>query len=265
MRRHMVKPGSKVNLDRIDASDSSSVGKERAEKELEKVKKRLASLQELLYAEHQRKALIVLQGMDTAGKDGAIKHVFEGVNPQGVKVSSFKTPSKEELDHDYLWRIHKQTPGKGEIVIFNRSHYESVLVERVHNLVPRKVWERRYSHINEFERMLADEGTLILKFYLHIDKDEQRLRLEARIEKKEKHWKLSPSDIPERRLWSKYQKAYEDAIGKTSTSWAPWFVVPANHKWYRNIVICSVIADALGGLRMKYPAPQVDVSTLKVD
>jgi len=264
---HWIKPGTKVKLDKIDASDTSGFkgDKKDAAEALDKIKGKLADLQELLYAEHKHKVLIVLQGMDTAGKDGAIKHVFEGVNPQGVKTSSFKVPTKVESDHDYLWRIHRRTPGDGEIMIFNRSHYESVLVERVHKIVPEKVWSRRYEHINCFEKMLADEGTVILKFYLHIDKDEQKKRIQARIDKAEKHWKLSSSDIPERRLWDNYQEAYEDAIGKTSAKHAPWMVVPANNKWYRNLVICSAICEALGSLKMKYPPPQVDASALKLD
>ncbi len=264
---HWIKPGSKVNLARIDASDTSGFhgGKKDAPDVLAKIKKRLAELQELLYAERKHKVLVVLQGMDTAGKDGAIKHVFEGVNPQGVKTSSFKVPTKVESDHDYLWRIHRRTPGNGEIMIFNRSHYESVLVERVHKISPEKVWSRRFEHINCFEKILCDEGTVILKFFLHIDKDEQKRRLQARIDKPEKHWKLSASDIPERNLWDKYEEAYEDAISKTSTKHAPWMVVPANNKWYRNLVICSAICEALGSLKMKYPPPQVDASTLKLD
>lgn len=264
---HIVKPGSRLKLNKVDANATSafSGSKEEGLAQLEKIKLRTLELQELLYAEHKHKVMVVLQGMDTAGKDGAIKHVFQGMNPQGVKVSSFKTPTKFEQDHDYLWRIHQRTPGNGQIMIFNRSHYESVLVERVHELVPKKVWSRRYEHINMFERMLSDEGTLILKFFLHIDKDEQKKRLQARIDDKARHWKLSPSDIPERRLWDKYQEAYEDAISLTSTEWAPWHVIPANRKWYRNLSICGAICRALAGLDMEYPATQVDVSKLKLD
>ncbi len=267
IEKHIVKPGSRVKLSKVDASACPAFdgSKDDAAKHLEKIKGKIEELQELLYAEHKHKVLVVLQGMDTAGKDGVIKHVFDGMNPQGVKVSSFKVPTKFEADHDFLWRIHQRAPGDGQIMIFNRSHYESVLVERVHELVPKKVWKRRYEHINMFERMLADEGATILKFFLHIDKDEQRNRLQARIDDKAKHWKLSASDIPERKLWDKYQEAYEDALSFTSSEWAPWYVVPANRKWYRNLVICEAIRSALAGLDMKYPAPQVDVSTLKLD
>jgi PPK2 family polyphosphate:nucleotide phosphotransferase len=203
--------------------------------------------------------------MDTAGKDGTIRHVFEGANPQGVKVASFKKPSLEALDHDYLWRIHAHTPQKGEIMIFNRSHYEDVLVTRVHDLVPKKVWSKRFQHINEFERMLSDEGAIILKFFLYIDKDEQKKRLEDRIHRSDKHWKLSASDLPERKLWDKYIGVYEEAIGNTSTEWAPWYVIPANRKWYRNLIISKILVETLTDLKMSYPEPTVDVSKLVIE
>jgi len=226
---------------------------------------RLEELQELLYAEHKHKVLIVLQAMDTGGKDGTIRHVFEGVNPQGVRVASFKKPTLEELDHDFLWRVHKQVPGKGEIVIFNRSHYEDVLVVRVHNLAPKEVWSKRYDHINGFERMLVDEGTTILKFFLHIDLDEQKERLQARLDEPNKRWKFNPDDLEERKLWPKYVKAYEDAISKTSTSWAPWYIVPANRKWYRNLVVGTVVIEALEDLNMRHPEPQFDPADIKIE
>jgi PPK2 family polyphosphate:nucleotide phosphotransferase len=219
----------------------------------------------VLYAEHKHKVLVVLQAMDTGGKDGVISHVFEGVNPQGVRVASFKVPSEEELSHDYLWRIHQQVPGKGELVIFNRSHYEDVLVVRVHNLAPEAVWSRRYEQINHFEKMLADEGTLILKFFLHISKDEQKERLQARLDEPDKRWKFRIGDLKERALWQEYTQAYEDVLSKTSTHWAPWYVVPANRKWYRDLVIGTVLVDALKNLHMKYPQPEEDLDQVKID
>jgi PPK2 family polyphosphate:nucleotide phosphotransferase len=191
--------------------------------------------------------------MDAGGKDGTIRHVFEGVNPAGVRVASFKTPTSEELDHDYLWRIHKLVPGNGEMVIFNRSQYEDVLVVRVHNFVPSEVWSKRFDQINEFERTLAENGTTILKFYLHIDLDEQKKRLQARLDDPSKHWKFRLGDLQERKLWPDYMQAFEDVLSKTSTDYAPWYIVPANRKWFRDLVISSVLVDTLEGLEMKYP------------
>ena len=255
MDRCRVNPQERVKLANWDPEDTSgfSASKADAGPHLEKLSRRLEQLQELLYAEHQHKLLVVLQSMDTGGKDGTIRHVFEGVNPQGVSVVRFQEPTKIELDHDYLWRVHPHMPGKGEMVIFNRSHYEDVLVVRVHNLVPAPVWRRRYEEIREFERMLASEGTTILKFFLHISKDEQKKRLQARLDDADKRWKFAYSDVRERAFWPKYQEAYEEAIEKTSTEWAPWFIVPANHKWYRNLVVATIITDTLAALKMKYP------------
>jgi PPK2 family polyphosphate:nucleotide phosphotransferase len=231
-------------------------GGKRKGKKLHKVlNSKLEALQELLYAEHRQKILIVLQGLDTGGKDGVIRHVFDGVNPQGVRVASFKVPTKEELDHDYLWRVHKQTPGRGEIVIFNRSHYEDVLVVRVHGLVPEEQVQKRFEHINQFEKMLSDEGTTILKFYLHISFEEQRERLLSRIDEPGKRWKFNPGDLNERKLWKNYITVYEEMLMKTSTSWAPWYSIPADRKWYRNLIISTVLVDALEKLDMKYPLP----------
>jgi PPK2 family polyphosphate:nucleotide phosphotransferase len=267
MDRYRVKPGSRVDLSEWDPNDKSAFpgGKNEGSKRLLELNQRLEELQELLYAEHQHKVLIVLQAMDTGGKDGTIRHVFEGVNPQGVRVASFKKPTPEELDHDFLWRVHKQVPGRGEMVIFNRSHYEDVLVVRVHNLAPKEVWSKRYDHINGFERLLADGGTTILKFFLHIDLEEQKERLQARLDEPNKRWKFNPADLEERKLWPKYMKAYEDAISKTSTSWAPWYIVPANRKWYRNLVVGTVITEALGDLNMRYPEPQFDPADIKIE
>jgi len=255
MEQHCVKPGEKVRLETVDPDDRGKLKgkKEKGEAELAALRLELDRLQEVLYAERKHKLLVVLQAMDTAGKDGTIRSVFEGVNPQGVQVASFKAPTPVELDHDYLWRVHTRTPGKGEIVIFNRSHYEDVLVVRVHNLAPEAVWRRRYQQINEFEHLLAQEGTTILKFYLHIDLAEQKKRLLERLDDPAKQWKFSAGDMPERKLWPQYMAAYEDVLNLTSTEWAPWYVVPANHNWYRNLVVASVIVDALKKLKMSYP------------
>ena len=191
--------------------------------------------------------------------------MFDGVNPQGVRVANFKVPTREELDHDYLWRVHKVTPGNGEVVIFNRSHYEDVLVVRVHNLVPPKVWKKRYEQINQFERLLAENGTTILKFYLHIDMDEQKERLQARLDEPDKHWKFSLGDLEERKLWPEYMKAYEDVLSKTSRDYAPWYIVPANRKWYRDLVISSVLVDTLSSLKMKFPVPEDNLEDIVVE
>ena len=260
MDRYRVRPGSRVDLSEWDPNDVSAYPEDKKDgrQKLKALNDTLEELQELLFAEHKQRVLIVLQAMDTGGKDGTIRHVFEGVNPQGVRVASFKKPTPEELDHDYLWRVHKQTPGQGEIVIFNRSHYEDVLVVRVHSLVPKAVWSNRYDHINAFERMLADEGTTILKFFLHIDLDEQKARFQARLDDRQKHWKFNPGDLKERKLWPKYMEAYEEAISRTSTKWAPWYIVPANRKWYRNLVVGTLIVETLQGLDMAHPEVDFD-------
>lgn len=267
MDRYRVQPGTRIDLSKWDPNDKSAfpVKKREGRERLLELNQRLEALQELLYAEHKHKVLIVLQAMDTGGKDGTIRHVFEGVNPQGVRVAGFKKPTPEELDRDYLWRVHKQVPGKGEVVIFNRSHYEDVLVVRVHGLAPEAVWSRRYGHINAFERMLAEEGTTILKFFLHIDLDEQKERLLARLNEPSKHWKFSPGDLEERKLWPEYMRAYEEAISRTSTDWAPWHIVPANRKWYRNVVVGSLVVQALEALNMRHPEPDFDPADIHID
>lgn len=267
MDRYRVKPGSKIKLKDWDASETSAYDgdKDEGKEKLLKLNDELEALQELLYAQGKHKVLIVLQATDTGGKDGTIRHVFEGVNPVGVKVASFKVPTAQELAHDYLWRVHKHTPGKGEMVIFNRSHYEDVLVVRVHSLVDKKVWSKRYDHINDFERLLAEEGTTILKFFLHVDKDEQKERLQARLDDPSKHWKFSVGDLDERKLWDEYQEAFEDMLNKTSTDYAPWYIVPANRKWYRNLVVASVIVDTLKSLKMEYPPAEDDLSNIVIE
>ncbi|WP_062189332.1 polyphosphate kinase 2 family protein [Anaerolinea thermolimosa] len=257
MHTYRIDLDKKVNLDDFDPAETRYApgGKENAEQSLLQLNRQLEALQESLYAEHKHRVLVVLQGMDTSGKDGVIRRVFEGVNPQGVRVASFKVPTPVELDHDYLWRVHQQTPARGEIVIFNRSHYEDVLVVRVHSLVPEAVWKKRYEQINAFERLLTDEGTTILKFFLHIDPQEQKERLLERLEKPEKNWKFNAGDLKERALWKEYMKAYEDVLEKTSTPWAPWYVVPANKKWYRDLVISTLLVETLQNLEIRLPAP----------
>jgi PPK2 family polyphosphate:nucleotide phosphotransferase len=264
MKPLQIKPGDKVRLRDFDPEDTSAAPGDKAKTNNanDRLTERLGELQELLYAEHRHKVLIILQGMDTSGKDGTVRHVMRGVSPQGVRVASFKKPTELELDHDYLWRIHTQVPANGEIVIFNRSHYEDVLVVRVHELVPEKVWRKRYAQINEFERILAGCDTTILKFFLHISKDEQRERLQARLEDKTKRWKFQHGDIEERKLWDDYQKAYEDALEKTSTDYAPWTVVPSNKKWVRNYIVANNIVEALEALKMKYPQPDLSAEII---
>jgi PPK2 family polyphosphate:nucleotide phosphotransferase len=267
MQSYRVKPGSQIDLRDWDPNDTSAYDGDKTEgkDQLLQLNRRLEELQELLYAEHKHKLLIVLQAMDTGGKDGTIRKVFEGVNPQGVKVASFKAPTPEELDHDYVWRVHRHVPGKGEIVIFNRSHYEDVLVVRVHELAPPKVWKRRYTQINDFERMLAEEGTTILKFFLHIDLDEQKQRLQARLDDPRKRWKFNVDDLKERERWGEYMQAYADAISRTSTKWAPWYIVPSNRNWYRNLVVASTIVETLEGLKMKYPEPAENLDQVVIE
>lgn len=267
MEQYRVQPGSRVDLAQWDADDRTFYdgNKKSARKYLDDLNNRLEELQELLYAENRHRLLIVLQAMDTGGKDGTIRHVFDGVNPQGVKVASFKVPTRIELARDYLWRVHKVVPGNGEIVIFNRSHYEDVLVVRVHELVPPEVWGKRYEQINNFERMLSEEGTTIRKFYLHISKDEQKERLQARLDEPHKNWKFSLGDLKERARWPEYIQAYEDVLSKTSTQWAPWYIIPSNRKWYRNLVIASIMINTLEGLGMSYPQPEDDLEGVVIE
>jgi PPK2 family polyphosphate:nucleotide phosphotransferase len=250
-----LNPGDSVKLKRYDPDDTSKYsGKKKAAlAEISELKKKISRLQELLYAEKKHAFLIVLQGMDAAGKDSTIRLVFDGVDPQGVRVVSFGKPTPLEQSHDFLWRIHKEVPAKGEIVIFNRSHYESVLVERVHDLVPKREENRRYEEIVEFEKMLVSEGTVILKFFLHIKKKEQKKRLEERLEDNTKEWKLSENDLAERDYWDEYIKAYERALEKTSTKIAPWYIVPSDHKWFRDLIVARTIVKTLEELNLKYP------------
>jgi PPK2 family polyphosphate:nucleotide phosphotransferase len=268
--RYRIKPGAKVRLKDFDASSSRTfidgAGDKAAGREaVAKLNDTLEQLQGQLFAERKHKLLVVLQAMDTGGKDGVINSVFDGVNPLGCKVVSFNRPTLPELEHDYLWRVHQHVPAKGEMTIFNRSHYEDVLVVRVDELVPKSQWALRYRHIVEFERMLSETGTTIVKFYLHIDKDEQKERLQARLDEPAKHWKFRRSDLDARAKWDDYMRAYEDALSKTSTAFAPWYVVPANKKWYRDWVIANVIVDTLKGLKMQYPSPEGNLSDVVIE
>jgi PPK2 family polyphosphate:nucleotide phosphotransferase len=251
---YRVEPGKRISLADFDPNTSEHYKKKKdVEAELEKQVKRINKLQDRLYAENKRSLLIVLQAMDTGGKDGTIKHVFSGVNPQGCQVWSFKKPSDEEASHDFLWRYHHRAPQRGMITIFNRSHYEDVLIVRVKNLVPEDVWRQRYHSINEFEQMLTLSNITVIKFFLHISKDEQKRRLESRLENPDKRWKFSSNDIKERRFWDDYQLAFEEAVNNCSTDYAPWYVVPANNKWYRNLVIARTMADTLEAMNPQYP------------
>ena len=259
-----VKPGTKVDLSKVDAGyKGEHESHEHAAAEIEEAKRTLRALQFLMYAENKRALLIVLQGRDAAGKDGTINHVLGAMNPQGCTVTGFKVPSKEEAGHDFLWRYHKAAPATGQVAIFNRSHYEDVLVVRVHDLVPRDVWSKRYDHINAFERMLVENDIHILKFYLHIDPDEQLRRFRARIEDPARHWKISDGDYAERPYWDDYTAAFEDAIGKCSTRHAPWFIIPSNHKWFRNLAVSKIVAEHMQALGMKFPPPSVDIDEIK--
>lgn len=241
-----VDEGSEVKLKDYDPNYTGGYSNHgAAEQDMKDLNKELSNLQELLAAAQHQSVLVVLQGMDTSGKDGTIRHVFASVNPQGCYVHSFKAPTPEESAHDFLWRVHRETPAKGMMGIFNRSQYEDVLVVRVHNLVPENVWNQRYEQINNFEHLLATSGTIILKFFLHISKDEQERRLLAREQDKEKAWKLSVSDWSERKYWNDYQEAYEALLSRCSTDEAPWYIVPANHKWYRNLAVAHTLVDSL--------------------
>ena len=267
MKRYRVQPGSKIDLNDWDANDKSAFQghKADAEPKLLELRGKLETLQELLYAEHKHRVLIVLQGMDASGKDGTVSHVFEGVNPQGVSVVSFKQPTSLEKAHDYLWRIHSCVPGDGEMVIFNRSHYEDVLVTRVHRLVDEERWKQRYEQINAFEQMLSAEGTTILKFFLNMSLDEQKKRLQDRLDDPRKHWKFNVGDLAERKLWPDYMRAYQDVLSKTSTEWAPWYIVPANSNWYRNLVVASTIVHTLEGLAMQYPEAASGLGQIRIE
>jgi PPK2 family polyphosphate:nucleotide phosphotransferase len=254
-----AQPGRRIRLRDLDTSNAHGWTKEAAGPALDEQLDRLTDLQDRLWAEGKRAVLVVLQGIDAAGKDGTIKKVMTAFNPQGCPVTSFKVPSSEELAHDYLWRVHKAVPRRGEIGIFNRSHYEEVLIVRVHGLVPRSVWRSRYDEINAFEAHLAANGTTIVKFFLSISKDEQRERFQARYDDPTKRWKFSMGDLDERERWDDYQAAFDDALSKTSTDVAPWYVIPADRKWFRNLAVATILADTMAGLKPRYPPVAEDV------
>ena len=259
-----VEPGRKIDLEKIDADwKPDGLSRDEAEEEFKRLTEKLRGLQHLMYAENKSSLLVVLQGRDAAGKDGTIRHVFGPMNPQGCKVTSFKVPSKIELAHDFLWRCHIAAPQRGQVGIFNRSHYEDVLVVRVHDLVPKSEWSRRFDLINAFERMLIHNRTKILKFYLHIDRDEQLERFKKRIDNPKKNWKISDADYSERPLWDEYTEAFEEALSKCSTDDAPWFVVPANRKWARNLAVARIVVEAMESLDMRFPEPEVDMDEIR--
>jgi PPK2 family polyphosphate:nucleotide phosphotransferase len=262
--RFLVKPGSEVRLSAIDPSyHGRHEDKASTKEELAKHKDRMRELQDSLYAEGRHAMLICLQALDAGGKDGTIVHVFGAMNPQGTRVQAFKRPTDEEARHDFLWRVHEKTPGRGEVVVFNRSHYEDVLVVRVHNLVPKAVWSKRYDLINDFEKNLVGAGVTILKFFLHISQDEQLRRFQKRLDNPAKHWKVNESDYEERKLWPEYMKAYEVALSRTSSEYAPWFVIPANHKWFRNLAVSRIVVDTMESLGMELPPASVDIEAIR--
>jgi len=263
--RLLVPPDSKIKLADIDPAGTHGVKKPAAADRLADNLRRLTVLQYLLYAEARRSLLVVLQGIDAGGKDGTIRRVMSGLNPQGVSVTSFKAPDGPEKRHDYLWRVHNAVPEHGKIGIFNRSHYEDVLIVRVHSLVPKSVWSKRYDQINDFERMLSENGTRILKFLLYISKEEQAQRFRERLEDKTKNWKFSPEDIKEREYWDQYIAAYEDVLCKCNPKHAPWYVIPANHKWFRNLAVSEIVLRTLEDMDLKYPKPVADLSEIQFE
>lgn len=262
-----VSPGTRLALSDHDpgAKTGFEGGKAEGKQALPSLNRRLSDLQERLWAESNQSLLVILQAIDTGGKDGTIRNVFSGVNPQGVRVVGFGRPSEMELAHDYLWRVHQEAPPDGYIKVFNRSHYEDVLVARVQELVPENVWSRRFTHIRDFERMLHDEGTTIVKLFLNISKDEQKQRLQSRLDEPDKRWKFNKADLADREKWEDYQRAFEDAISETSTEWAPWYVVPANRKWYRNLVAASIVIEALERMEPKHPEPEKGLDSLTIN
>jgi PPK2 family polyphosphate:nucleotide phosphotransferase len=264
--RYRIDPAERVELERYDTADTDHyAGREEADAELSGLVSRIADLQARLYAEERRSVLVVLQGIDAAGKDSTVAHVFRGSNPQGVRVYSFKQPTPEEATHDFLWRYHQDTPPDGMIHVFNRSHYEDVLVVRVKGLAPEALWRSRYDSINDFERMLVREGTVVVKFFLHISKEAQLDRFRERLERPDKHYKFSANDVLERRHWDAYQEAYRDALQLTSTPWAPWYVIPSDHKWYRNLVVARVVAGTLDALDPHWPEQEEELESYALE
>ncbi|MGL5017088.1 MAG: PPK2 family polyphosphate kinase [Luteolibacter sp.] len=268
LERYWVRPGEKLDLGKIDAGEKALFkGKDKTEilPQFDELQDQLQELQKKLYAQNKHRILVVMQAMDTGGKDGCIKHVFSRIDPQGIHVRSFKKPSEEELSYDYLWRVHSKVPHKGELVIFNRSHYEDIVAVRVKKIFPDEVWKRRQRHVIEFERMLAEEGTTIVKIFLHISKAEQKRRLEARLADPVKHWKVNPDDLVDRAHWDDFMTAYEEVMTKTSTEVAPWYVVPADRKWYRNLCVARIMLDTLQKLDMEFPPISWDPKSIKIE
>jgi PPK2 family polyphosphate:nucleotide phosphotransferase len=263
-KRYRVEPGARFKLSDVRTRDDGGIDQQEGEAELEQLVRKLADLQELMYAEGKHALLAVFQAMDAGGKDSTIRHVFGPVNAAGCYVVSFKRPTEHELARDFLWRVHQHVPPKGSIAVFNRSHYEDVLVVRVKNLVSTETWKQRYDQINAFERLLADEGTTVVKFFLHISKDYQKERLQRRLDKPDKWWKFNPADLAEREHWDAYQEAFEDAISKCSTKQAPWYVVPAERRWFRDLLVVRVLTETLESLEMEYPEPTFDPRTIVI-
>lgn len=256
LQSYRVKPGAKVDLEEINPRDKKLYDggdKQEYDEQFQILQTELQHQQKLLFAQNRHKILIVMQAMDTGGKDGCIKHVFSHIDPQGIHVRSFKKPTEEELAHDFLWRVHSKVPSTGQLVIFNRSHYEDIIAVRVKKLFPEEVWKRRQKHVIDFERMLAEEGTTIVKIFLHISREEQKERLQVRLDDPMKHWKFNPDDLADRKLWPDFMHAYEEIISKTSTDYAPWYVVPADRKWYRNLCVARIVLDTMKSLRMELP------------
>jgi len=263
-KKFIVKEDDKLDLSKINPNEKGDYkGKKEAKAKMKENIKKLTELQYKLYSENKQSILVVLQALDAAGKDGTINHVFAPLNPQGCRVHGFKAPTQIELAHDFLWRIHKETPGKGEIVIFNRSHYEDVLITRVHKLISQKECEMRYKYINDFEKLLTDNNTKIIKIYLHISKEEQLKRFKKRLDTPKKHWKISDGDYKERQLWNDYTGAFENAINACSQKDAPWYVIPANHKWYRNLVVSEIMVETMENMKLKLPEPTVDINEIR--
>jgi PPK2 family polyphosphate:nucleotide phosphotransferase len=264
-KKFLVEPGRKIKLSKVDAAyKGKGITEEDALEEIKKDCKRIAKQQFLMYSEKKHSLLIVLQAMDAGGKDGTVNHVMASMNPQGTVVTGFKGPSSEDLEHDFLWRIHPHAPRKGDVAIFNRSHYEDVLVVRVHNLAPKSVWSGRYERINDFEKQLREQNnTHIIKFFLHISQEEQLLRFKQRLDDPARNWKISESDYKEREYWTEYIRAFDDVFRKTSTRHAPWYIIPSNHKWFRNLAISRIVAETLEDLGMQLPRPQVDLEVIR--
>jgi PPK2 family polyphosphate:nucleotide phosphotransferase len=263
-KKFLVEPGSKVNLGKIDPGFTGDhESRETAMPEIQKNVDRLTRDQYLLWADGERALLVVLQALDAGGKDGVVRHVFSATNPEGTSVASFKEPNRVEAAHDFLWRVHRRVPHKGELVIFNRSHYEDVLIARVHKAIKKKVWSKRYDLINGFEKLLTANGTRVLKFYLHISPEEQLERFKQRLDDPTRHWKISEADYTEREFWPAYMEAYEEAIERTSTKYAPWYVIPSNRKWFRNLAVSAIVADTFEEMDLKLPQAQVDIAEIR--